>query len=89
MLVDELSRSSPEFAAMWREHDVGTRGPGKKRIARGGSVIALDYATFAVHGHAALQMIVYTPSTPADAARLQELLNGDRRPRANGSRRRT
>jgi transcriptional regulator with XRE-family HTH domain len=73
-LVDELSRTSPEFAAMWRERDVAALGPGTKRVARGDGALTFDYASFAVHGHADLHMIVYTPSTPADAARLRELL---------------
>ena len=73
-LVDELSRTSPAFAALWRERDVAALGPGTKRVARGDATIELDYATFAVHGHADLHMIVYTPATAADEARLHELL---------------
>ena len=73
-LVDELSRASPEFAAMWRERDVAALGPGTKRVVRGDGALTFDYASFAVHGHADLHMVVYTPSTPADAARLRELL---------------
>ena len=73
-LVDELSRSSPEFAALWSERDVAALGAGTKRVARADGILTFDYSTFAVHGHADLQMIVYTPSTPSDAARLEELL---------------
>jgi transcriptional regulator with XRE-family HTH domain len=73
-LIDELSRSSPDFVAMWSEREVGALGPGKKRLVRGDSVILLDYSTFAVHGHADLHMIVYTPATPADAEGLRALL---------------
>jgi transcriptional regulator with XRE-family HTH domain len=74
LLVDELSRTSPEFAAMWNERDVAARGPGTKRVARDGRVIAFDYSTFAVHGHIDLHMSVYTPATPGDAAALSELV---------------
>ena len=81
-LVDELSRSSPEFAAMWSEREVAALGGGTKRIARADGILTFDYSTFAVHGHADLQMIVYTPSTPSDAARLEELLE-----RGSGARR--
>jgi transcriptional regulator with XRE-family HTH domain len=77
-LVDELSRSSPAFAAMWSERDVAALGAGTKRVARADGVITFDYSTFAVHGHAELQMIVYTPSTASDAGRLEELLERDR-----------
>ena len=31
-LVDELCRSSPEFAAMWRDNNVQTHGDGVKRL---------------------------------------------------------
>jgi transcriptional regulator with XRE-family HTH domain len=74
-LVDELSRASPDFAAMWRERDVAALGPGTKRVTRGDDVIAFDYSTFAVHGDVDLHMIVYTPATPPDAARMRELLD--------------
>jgi transcriptional regulator with XRE-family HTH domain len=73
-LVDELSRTSPEFAAMWRERDVAALGPGTMRVARGDGALTFDCASFAVHGDADLHMIVHTPSTPADATRLRELL---------------
>jgi hypothetical protein len=74
VLVDELSRSSPEFAAMWRERDVAALGPGTKCVGRGDRAITFDYATFAVHGDVDLHMIVYTPATPADAVRLSAVL---------------
>ena len=50
-LVDELSRQSPEFAAMWREHDVSAYGEGTKslRHPRVG-LIALEYSAFAMAG---------------------------------------
>jgi hypothetical protein len=74
LLVDELSRSSPEFAALWGEQDLAARGPGVKRVASDVGFLTLDYASFAVHGHADLQMLVYTPSTPSDATRLRTLI---------------
>jgi transcriptional regulator with XRE-family HTH domain len=74
VLVDELSRSSPDFALMWQERDVAALGPGTKRFTHAGRMITLDYASFAVHGHADLHMIVYTPATPADALGLADLL---------------
>jgi transcriptional regulator with XRE-family HTH domain len=73
-LVDELTRESPEFAAMWNAGDVAALGPGTKRMVRGGRTITLDYSTFAVHGHADLHMIVYTPRTDDDAAFLRDLV---------------
>jgi transcriptional regulator with XRE-family HTH domain len=81
-LIDELSRSSPEFATMWCEGDVAALGPGTKRFERDGGGFTLESSTFAVHGHADLHMIVYTPATPADAARLREILEAAESPRS-------
>ena len=38
------------------------------------ATITFDSSSFAVHGHIELHMMVFTPSTPADAVRLRELL---------------
>src|ERR1700730_266283 len=60
-LVDELCRSSPEFAAMWRDNDVQTHGDGVKHLRHPVlGLIALEYSAFAVDGRPDLQMIVYT-----------------------------
>ena len=74
-LVDELSRRSPEFTAMWRDHAVRNHGEGTKIVqpARGGPV-ALEYASFAVDGQPGLGMVVYTPATAVDAARVRSLI---------------
>ena len=81
-LVDELSRSSPDFVAMWNERSVAALGPGTKRFVRGDDVVTFDFSSFAVHGHSELHMMVYTPATPADAARLRELLKAAGAPRS-------
>lgn len=75
-LVDELSRHSPEFVALWRRHDVRAFGEGTKRLrdAQGGE-LALEYSTFAVDGRPDLGMIVYNPATEEDAARIQVLID--------------
>ncbi len=74
-LVDELCAVSPEFAALWHEHDVRVHGEGTKRLrhARLGS-IELEYSSFAVDGRPELGMIVYHPVNPADADRIRSLL---------------
>ena len=74
-LVDDLSSLSPEFMAMWRDHAVRNHGDGTKIVqpARGGQ-IALEYASFAVDGQPGLGMVVYTPVTAADAARVRSLI---------------
>jgi transcriptional regulator with XRE-family HTH domain len=75
-LVAELSAASPEFAALWAEHDVVAPGEGVKRLRLpGGAVLGLEYSSFAVDGRPDLAMVVYAPATPADAARIQQILD--------------
>ena len=74
-LIEELSHTSPEFAAIWADHDVRTYGEGTKLVqpARGGPV-ALEYSSFAVDGQPGLGLVVYTPTTLEDAARVNALI---------------
>lgn len=74
-LVDELSRSSLEFEAMWRENEVGTHGEGTKRIEHPvAGALTLEYSTFAVDGQPELGLVVFTPATPADMKRIRSLV---------------
>jgi transcriptional regulator with XRE-family HTH domain len=70
-LVDELCRRSPEFKAMWRDHDVPhAHGDGVKHIEHPTlGPIAFEYSAFAVDGRTDLSLLVYNPMTPADAFR--------------------
>ncbi len=78
-LVAELCQSSPEFAAMWHDHDVQTHGGGVKQFRHPEvGVIALEYSAFAVDARPDLSLIVYNPATPADRTSV-ELLMGSRR----------
>ena len=80
-LVDELSRASREFAAMWRDHDVRGFGEGVKRLRHPSlGEIALEYSGFAVDGRPDLAMLVYSPLTAFDAERIRSLVAT--RPRA-------
>ncbi len=73
-LVDELCRSSPEFASMWRDNDVQTHGDGIKHLRHPQvGLLALEYSAFAVDGRPDLGLIVYNPATAADR-KLVELL---------------
>ena len=74
-LIEELSGASPEFAAIWQDHDVRTYGEGTKIVqpVHGGPV-ALEYSSFAVDGQPGLGMVIYTPSTPEDAERVRSLI---------------
>jgi len=74
-LVDELSRLSPEFEAMWRDNDVRHYGDGVKRLRHPiAGAIAFEYSAFAVDGRPDLAMVVYNPATPADAEQVRALL---------------
>lgn len=74
-LIADLSRQSPEFAAMWREHDVRTHGEGTKQLRHPVvGPIALEFSGFAVDGRADLNMVIYSPATPEDQARIESLI---------------
>jgi transcriptional regulator with XRE-family HTH domain len=76
-LVDELCRSSPEFAAMWRDNDVQTHGDGVKHLRHPVlGPITLEYSAFAVDGRPDLQMIVYNPATAVDQEQIRSLIEG-------------
>ena len=74
-LVEELCRSSTEFATMWRDNDVQTHGDGVKHLRhpRAG-LLALEYSAFAVDGRPDLSLIVYNPATSADRRLVESLL---------------
>jgi transcriptional regulator with XRE-family HTH domain len=75
-LVDELSRLSPEFDAIWRENDVrSTYGQAAKTLRHPlAGLIMLEYSSFAVDGRPDLDMVIHNPSTPADAERVRSLI---------------
>ncbi len=73
-LVDELSAKSPDFATMWRESEVNSACEGVRRLSHPEvGEIALEFSAFAVDGRADLAMLVYTPVTSDDAARIRTL----------------
>lgn len=75
-LVDELCRTSPEFEAMWRDHDVRTYGDGVKHLRHPVvGDIAFEYSAFAVDGRPDLGLVVYNPATPEDFERISELMD--------------
>ena len=74
-LVEELCRTSADFAALWREHDVRNHGEGIKRLHHPAmGVITLEYSGFAIDGRPDLGMIVYNPVTSADAECIRTLM---------------
>ncbi len=74
-LVEELSRESPEFAALWRDNDVRGQGEGTKTLRHPvAGPISLEFSNFAVDGRPDLGMVVYNPATPADADKITTLI---------------
>lgn len=74
-LVEELSRASPEFAAMWRANDVHGHGGGIKRLHHPVlGPIAFEFSAFAVDGRPDLGLVVYNPATDEDRARARALI---------------
>jgi hypothetical protein len=74
-LVDELCRLSPEFKAMWSDNDVRGHGEGVKHIRHPLlGPLAFEYSVFAVDGRSDLSMVVYNPTTPADADKIRTLI---------------
>jgi transcriptional regulator with XRE-family HTH domain len=85
-LVDELSRLSPEFVAMWRDNDVRNYGEGSKFIKHPvAGLIGLEYSAFAIDGRPDLSMVIYAPATPADVDRVRSLLKPRRSTPGSGA----
>lgn len=78
-LIEELSRLSPEFEAMWRENDVrGPHGEAVKHIRHAVlGPLAFEFSTFAVDGRTDLGLVVYNPTTREDLEKIEALLRGN------------
>lgn len=78
-LIDDLSRRSPEFEAMWHDNDVRAHGEGTKCIRNPVvGLITMDYSAFAVDGEPDLRMVIYTPRAQVDADRIATLMQSRR-----------
>jgi len=74
-LIDELSRTSPEFGEMWSNHDVRSFGEGTKHVRHSGiGMIAMEYSSFAVDGRPDLSMVIHNPTTREDADKVRMLI---------------
>jgi transcriptional regulator with XRE-family HTH domain len=74
-LVEELRLLSPDFAAMWRDHDVRAFGETTKHVKHPVlGPIAFEYSAFAVDGRPDLNMLIYNPATQEDAEKIRALL---------------
>jgi transcriptional regulator with XRE-family HTH domain len=75
-LVEELSRISPEFEALWRDNDVTRHAEGSKRLRHAEhGLLELEFSAFAVEGRSDLGMIVYNPASPETARRIQSIMS--------------
>ncbi|WP_321857859.1 helix-turn-helix transcriptional regulator [Burkholderia cenocepacia] len=81
--VDEMRATSAEFDAMWRNHDIRTHEEATKEIhhPRAGR-IAFEHSAFSVTGRPDLSLVIFTPVTPADRARIRELVAAREQARA-------
>ena len=71
-LVEELSRLSPEFAALWQSNEINSTTQGVKRIHHPElGPLELEISAFAVDGRPDLGMVVYNPASQADAERIR------------------
>ena len=71
-LIDELSRPSPEFKAMWRHHDVSSASEAVKHIRHPVlGPLAFEMSAFLVDGRPDLTLLIYNPATPADAEKIR------------------
>jgi transcriptional regulator with XRE-family HTH domain len=71
-LVEELSRLSPEFDALWRDNNVARHADGLKRLHHPvHGLLELEFSAFAVDGRPELGMIVYNPASPETAQRIR------------------
>jgi transcriptional regulator with XRE-family HTH domain len=75
-MIDELRRLNVEFDAIWRENEVrSTYGEVAKTLHHPlAGLITLEYSAFAVDGRPDLDLVIYNPSTPADAERIASLI---------------
>lgn len=75
-LVEELSRLSPEFEALWRDNDVAGHVDGLKSLRHPEhGLIELESSSFAVDGRPDLGMVVYNPATPETADRIRQIMD--------------
>ncbi len=74
-LVEELSRSSSTFKAMWRDNDVSDSAHAVKDIRHPVlGTISFECSTFGVDGRQDLTMVVFLPASTDVAERIASLL---------------
>lgn len=77
VLIADLYDSSPDFAAMWDQQDVGTLREGTKYLIHPlAGRLAMHYSSYSVDDLPGLGLVVYTPATHSDTQGIRELLAG-------------
>ncbi|WP_322072475.1 helix-turn-helix transcriptional regulator [Burkholderia cepacia] len=73
--VDEMRATSAEFDALWRDHAIRSHEEGTKEIHHPAvGRIALEYSAFAVSGRPDQTLVIFTPETADDRARIRALV---------------
>ena len=73
-LVDELCARSPDFAVMWRDSAVNKTCEAVRWLRHPElGQIGLEFSAFAIDGRLDLAMLVHTPASVDDAARIRAL----------------
>ncbi len=73
--VEDMSRTSAEFAALWQENDVATAGGGVKQLHHDElGPLDLEFSIFAVDGRPELSMVVYNPTSSDHAEKIRGLI---------------
>lgn len=74
VLVEELSRTSPDFDRLWRDNEIAVHHEGLKRIDHPKvGPLALEFSAFAVDGRPELGMVIYNPASSHDAELVRSL----------------
>ncbi len=74
-LAAELQETSADFRRLWAENELRSNGVGRKRIQHPvAGPLTLEYSAFSVDGANGLTMVVFTPTSPAEALAIASLL---------------
>jgi transcriptional regulator with XRE-family HTH domain len=75
-LAAELQATSADFRRLWAENNVRSHWGGLKRLQHPlVGPLTVEYSTFAVDGADGLSMVVFTPTSAADARAIEVLLS--------------
>ena len=85
-VVDGLLGSSPAFERFWRDLDVGLHLEPIKTFALPGLPrLTFELATLSVDEHPGLKLVIFTPASPDDRFRIEQLIKESVAREANGS----